>query len=227
MTPIEMKNPFLIAPSILAGDLSRLGEELKAMEQAGVDVIHLDVMDGHFVPNLTFGFPVIRKLRELTTLPFDAHLMIDNADKYLNDFKHAGADWISVHVEACPDILKTVKDIRRLGIRAGVAINPETPLERLAPALDEVDYVLVMSVHPGFEGQSFIENSFERVRQVKKMLGKRKVRIEIDGGIKAHNLEQALAAGAEIVVMGTGLFKSADYKATVFSLRILGSKRSR
>jgi ribulose-phosphate 3-epimerase len=200
-----------IAPSLLACDLSKLGEEISAIDKAGADVIHLDVMDGHFVPNITFGIPVIESVRRYSKLPFDAHLMISNADRFLDAFKRAGCDWLSVHVEACPHLNRTLQRIRELGMRAGVAINPGTSLHALDACLDDVDYILVMSVNPGFGGQSFIGNSFDRVRELKKMLGSRKVQIQIDGGIKEANIHDAAQAGAECFVVGTGFFAATDY----------------
>lgn len=208
-----------IAPSLLAADLSRLGEEIKALEAAGADVLHFDVMDGHFVPNITFGLPVIQSVRKLSKLPFDAHLMISNADAFLEDFKKAGCDWLSVHVEACPHLNRTLSQIRKLGMKAGVAINPGTSLQALDACLDDIDYVLVMSVNPGFGGQSFIENAFDRVKILKTMLKGRNVKIQIDGGIKEHNIGDAAKAGAEIMVVGTGLLAAKDYAAQIKLLR--------
>ncbi len=208
-----------IAPSLLAADLTRIKEEVAAIEKAGADVLHLDVMDGHFVPNITFGFPVIEKLRAVTKIPIDAHLMIENADRYLDEFKRVGCDWISVHVEACPHLHRTLSRIRELGMKAGVAINPGTSLATLDASLDDIDYVLLMSVNPGFGGQKFIPNSFERVREMKRKLGARKVSIQIDGGIKADNAAEAVKAGAEILVIGTGLFAEKDYGAVVRKIR--------
>lgn len=208
-----------IAPSLLAADLSRLGEEIKALESAGADVLHFDVMDGHFVPNITFGIPVIESVRKLTKLPFDAHLMISNADSFIEAFKNAGCDWISVHVEACPHLNRTLSQIRKLGMKAGVAINPGTSLQALDACLDDIDYVLIMSVNPGFGGQSFIGNAFDRVKILKEMLKGRKVKIQIDGGIKEHNIGDAAKAGAEIMVVGTGLLSAKDYAAQIKLLR--------
>ena len=210
----------LIAPSLLAADLTRLGEEVRAIEAAGADVLHFDVMDGHFVPNLTFGFPVIEALKRITKLPIDAHLMISNADAYVERFAQAGCDWLSVHVEACPHLHRTLSRIRELGMKAGVAINPGTPLSSLDAILNDVDFILVMSVNPGFGGQKFIQNSWERIRELKKKAPH--VQIEIDGGIKESNCADAIAAGAEVLVVGTGLFSTSDYAVTVKKLR--GSK---
>ncbi len=207
----------LVAPSILAADISRLGEEVRAVEAAGADVLHFDVMDGHFVPNISFGFPVIEALRKLSKLPIDAHLMIQNADAYLERFAQAGCNWLSVHVEACPHLHRTLSRIKELGMRAGVAINPGTPLSSLDAVLDAMDFALIMSVNPGFGGQKFIDGTWDRIRTLKKKAPH--VQIEIDGGIKESNAGEAAAAGAEVLVVGTGLFGTKDYKATVQKIR--------
>lgn len=206
-----------IAPSLLAADLTRLGEEVAAVEKAGADVLHFDVMDGHFVPNLTFGFPVIEALRKITRLPIDAHLMIQNADLYLERFAQAGCNWLSVHVEACPNLSRTLGRIRDLGMRAGVAISPGTPLSSIEPVLDAADFVLVMSVNPGFGGQKFISGTWDRLRELKKLAPK--VQLEIDGGIKESNAADAIEAGAEVLVVGTGLFGTKDYRQTIQNLK--------
>ncbi len=209
---------FQIAPSMLASDLSSLGEEIKQLEKAGIEVLHFDIMDGQFVPNITFGFPVLESLRKKTKLIFDAHLMIADADRYLEDFKKAGCDWLSVHIEACPHIHRTLQQIKKLGMKAGVAINPGTSLEQLNGVLDFADFILIMSVNPGFGGQSFIENSFERVKELKNRIGNRKVKIQIDGGIKKENIREAVVSGCDILVMGTGFFSFKDYKTAVAEL---------
>jgi ribulose-phosphate 3-epimerase len=210
-----------IAPSLLASDLARLGEEVRALEKAGADLLHFDVMDGHFVPNITFGLPVIESVRKCTELPFDAHLMIENADRYLEDFQRAGCNWLSVHVEACPHLNRTLNRIRELGMKAGVAINPGTSLSSLDAVLEDADYILVMSVNPGFGGQKFVPSSLDRIRELKKKLEQRKfkTKIEIDGGIKDHNIGSVVGAGAEIIVVGTGLFASKDYASAIELLR--------
>lgn len=208
-----------IAPSLLASNLSKLADEIRALETAGVDLLHFDVMDGRFVPNITFGFPVIASVRPLTKLPFDAHLMIADADRYLEDFKKAGCDWLSVHVEACPHLNRTLNRIKELGMKAGIAINPGTALSALDGALADADYVLVMSVNPGFGGQKFIPSAVERLRELKKKIGSRNIKIEIDGGVKQENTAEIVGAGAEILVVGTGLLGQKDYAATVKAIR--------
>lgn len=209
---------FQIAPSMLASDLSALGEEVKKLDKSGVEVLHFDIMDGQFVPNITFGFPVLESLRKKTKLIFDAHLMIADADRYLEDFKKAGCNWLSVHIEACPHIHRTLQQIKKLGMKAGVAINPGTSLDSLNGILDFADFILIMSVNPGFGGQSFIENSFERVSELKKRIGKRNVKIQIDGGIKKENIREAVKSGCDILVMGTGFFSFNDYKEALTQL---------
>lgn len=211
------KSKILVAPSLLAADLTRLAEEVAAVEAAGADVLHFDVMDGHFVPNLTFGFPVIEALRKITKLPIDAHLMITNADAYIDRFAAAGCNWLSVHVEACPHLHRTLGRIKELGLRAGVAINPGTPLTAIDAVLPDIDFVLVMSVNPGFGGQKFIDQTWERIRTLKRHAPH--VQIEIDGGIKESNATDAAEAGAEVLVVGTGLFGTPDYKKTIQSLK--------
>lgn len=208
-----------IAPSLLACDFGRLKEEIAKVEEAGADVLHVDVMDGHFVPNITIGFPVIESIRKITRLPIDAHLMIAEADRYLETFNSVGCDWISVHVEACPHLHRTLSRIKELGMKAGIAVNPGTSLSALDGALTDSDFVLLMSVNPGFGGQRFIANSIQRIKDLKKKIGSHNVQIEIDGGIKMENAKEVTDAGAEILVVGTGLFAQADYKATIKKLK--------
>jgi ribulose-phosphate 3-epimerase len=214
--------PIQIAPSLLAADLSRLGEEVKALDAAGADVFHFDIMDGQFVPNISFGFPVIASVRKLTRLPFNAHLMIADADRYIDAFAEVGCNAISVHIEACPHINRTLSHIRQLGMQAGVAINPGTALETLSAVLDDIDHVLVMSVNPGFGGQSFIPRSLDRLQELRRKLGNRAVTIEIDGGIKADNIGSVVAAGAQRLIIGTGLLGAKDYPAAIRKLRDQG-----
>lgn len=209
---------FLLAPSLLAADMSRLGEEIQGLEKAGADLFHFDIMDGHFVPNLTIGFAVIESLRKHTKLPFDAHLMIENADRYLEDFAKVGCNWLSVHVEACPHLNRTLTKIRDLGMKPGVAINPGTSISSLDAVLDRVDYILIMSVNPGFGGQSFIKESLQRVTHLRKILRPDQL-IQMDGGIKRENIAQVVRAGVNVVVMGTGLLACDDYTDEIQKLR--------
>jgi ribulose-phosphate 3-epimerase len=212
----------LIAPSILAADFGRLAEEVQAVASAGCDYIHVDVMDGRFVPNITVGQPVVAALRKVTTLPLDVHLMIAEPERYLESFADAGADLICVHVEACRHLHRALQQIRDLGRRPVVSLNPATPPEALACVLDVVDMVLVMSVNPGFGGQRFIPSALTKVRTLRQMLdqrGLRGVEIEIDGGIVVDNAAEVAAAGAGVLVSGTGIFHTPDYAQTISRLR--------
>jgi ribulose-phosphate 3-epimerase len=210
-----------IAPSILSADFARLGEEIRRVEEAGADLIHFDVMDGHFVPNLSIGIPVLESVRKITRLPLDAHLMIDDPERYLEAFVKAGANSISVHAEVCPDLPAIARRMRALGIRAAVAINPETPVDRVIAAAEHFDMILVMSVHPGFGGQSFIEQTVGKVRAVREEIERRglDVDVEIDGGIKIENIATVAAAGANVFVSGSGIFGKPDYAAIIAEMR--------
>ena len=207
----------LIAPSILSADFTRLGEEVQAVEAAGADWIHADVMDGHFVPNITFGPLVVAAVRKITRLPIDVHLMIESPDRYIQAFAEAGADWISVQVETCPHLNRAVQQIKEAGAKAGVVLNPSTPLSALDWVLDYTDYVLIMSVNPGFGGQAFIGNSLDKIRRLRRMIGDRGLptRIEVDGGIKENNIAEVAAAGADVFVAGSAIFGQKDYRQVI------------
>jgi ribulose-phosphate 3-epimerase len=210
-----------IAPSILSADFARLGEEVRRVEEAGADLIHFDVMDGHFVPNLSIGVPVLKSLRKITRLPLDAHLMISEPARYLKAFVEAGANSISVHAEVCGDLPGIAARIRELGARASVAINPETPVERVLAAAEHLDMILVMSVHPGFGGQGFIAESLEKLRAVRREIERRelKVDVEVDGGIKIDNIGAVAEAGANVFVSGSGIFGHENYREIIADMR--------
>lgn len=210
-----------IAPSILSADFSRLGEEIQAVERGGATILHVDVMDGHFVPNLTVGLPVVKSLAQATQLPIDAHLMISEPGRYAEQFVKAGAKMVSVHVEADAHLHRTLASIRNAGAAAGVVINPATPVESLSEALTYADYVLVMSVNPGFGGQEFIETSIDKVRRLRQMIQERGLatRIEIDGGIDLNNIGAVVSAGAEMIVAGSAVFNTKDPESAVRGLR--------
>lgn len=197
-----------IAPSILSSDFARLGSEIERAEQGGADVIHVDVMDGHFVPNVTIGPPVVASIRKCTRLPLDVHLMIEKPDRYVDDFVRAGADWISVHVEADVHLHRTLVYLRESGVRAGIAVNPGTSLASLEEVLPLADFVLLMTVNPGFGGQKFIPSSLAKIQKLKKSIATLgcETRIEVDGGIGPENLREVVAAGAEIIVAGSAVF---------------------
>jgi ribulose-phosphate 3-epimerase len=219
----NMTKPVRIAPSILSADFARLGDEVRAIEAAGADWIHIDVMDGHFVPNISMGPVVVRALRPVTTLPFDVHLMISPVDPYLDAFAEAGADTITVHPEAGPHIHRSLQHIKTLGKRAGVVLNPGTPAKMLDYLMDLVDLVLVMSVNPGFGGQSFIPNQLRKIEAIRTMIEKsgRDIDLEVDGGIDPETARQAIAAGADALVAGTATFQGGpeQYAANIRALR--------
>jgi len=215
--------PDKIAPSLLAADFARLGDEVRAVERAGADLLHFDVMDGHFVPNLSMGVPVLEAVRKVTKLPLDAHLMISEPEKYVEIFIKSGADSVSVHCEVVPDIPKMAKRIHELGARASIGINPETPIDRVIAAAEHLDMILIMSVHPGFGGQHFIPESLQKLREVRRELARRGLAldVEIDGGIKADNIADVKAAGANVFVSGSGIFGETDYARIVAHMRDL------
>jgi ribulose-phosphate 3-epimerase len=210
-----------IAPSILSADFTRLGEEIRAAEAAGADMLHLDVMDGHFVPNITIGPFIVEAIRKTTELPLDVHLMIEEPDRYLKDFISAGAAYLTVHVEASVHLHRTVQWIKESGVRAGVSLNPATPVWSLEPILPDLDLVLVMSVNPGFGGQGFIPQCMEKIRTMKKIIKDRglPVLIEVDGGVKPGNAREIMDAGADILVMGSAFFSSGDYASLMKRVR--------
>lgn len=210
-----------ISPSILSADFARLGAEIRTVAQAGADYIHVDVMDGHFVPNITIGAPVVQALRQVTELPLDVHLMIENPDLYIPDFAAAGSDIITVHQEAVPHLHRTIQLIHSLGKKAGVSINPATPASTLEMIIDEVDMILVMSVNPGFGGQSFIPSMLVKIKQLREMVDRsgRSIEIEVDGGVKADNIGEIAAAGADVFVAGSAVFNTPDYTAAINALR--------
>jgi ribulose-phosphate 3-epimerase len=210
-----------IAPSILSADFSRLGDEVRAVERAGADVIHVDVMDGHFVPNITIGPLVVQGLKKLTSLPLDVHLMIENPERYIEVFAQAGSDWITIHAEVYPNLKRMIKKIRQLNVRPGIVLKPATSLKTLYPVLDHLDLVLLMSVNPGFGGQSFIPSTLKKIERLRKIIDQNcyRLEIEVDGGVKVENIKEISKAGGDIFVVGTGIFKTKDYGETIRKLR--------
>jgi len=215
-----------IAPSILSADFSKLGAEIKSVEDAGADWIHVDVMDGHFVPNITIGPLIVEAARRATSLPLDVHLMIENPERYIADFAKAGADLISVQVEACIHLNRTIQMIKESGLRAGVVLNPSTPLSAIDWVLEDVDFIMIMSVNPGFGGQNFIPNSLDKIRTLRKMLQDRGLEalIEIDGGVNEKTIKDISDAGTDVFVAGSAIFKSTNYRKTISKFRGLIGK---
>jgi len=219
-----MARPILIAPSILSADFARLSDEVAAVERGGADLLHVDVMDGHFVPNLTVGPPIVESLKKVTKLPLDVHLMMTNADTFIAEFASAGADYLTVHVEACPHLHRTIQSIKERGVKAGVTLNPATSVHTIEEILPDVDLVLIMSVNPGFGGQKLIASCLKKVAAVRQMLDRigSRALLEVDGGVKVDNAAHVLAAGADVLVAGSAIFSSPDYAATIAALRAAG-----
>ena len=217
-----MNSNIKIAPSILASNFSKLNDEVISIENAGADFIHLDIMDGHFVPNLSFGPPIIKSLRNLTKLPFDVHLMVSNPDTLLDEYVYAGANIITVHVEACNHLARTLHYIKSKGCKAGVAINPHTDIQFIENVIEDLDLILIMTVNPGFGGQKFIKSMFKKISLVKEIISSRDIFLEVDGGITKENSKEVIDAGANVLVAGTSVFKTnqkTTYKMNIDSLR--------
>ena len=212
-------NKIKIAPSILSADFSNLATDIKKVEEAGADILHIDVMDGHFVNNITFGPALIKSIRNKSSLPFDVHLMINPADKYIDDFIAAGADTITVHIELQENISNTINQIKSKGKRAGLAINPDTDINEILPYKEIIDQVIIMSVYPGFAGQSFIEATYDRIKTLRSILNNSRVDIEVDGGVNAENSTGCVQAGCNILVAGSSVFNSNDYKKNIDDIR--------
>ena len=214
--------PIKIAPSILSADFSRLKDEIQAVESAGADWLHVDVMDGHFVPNITIGPVVVEWVRKVTTIPVDVHLMITDPDKYAPEFVNAGADWVSVHPETCrPSPRATLNKIRELGAKPSIAVNPDVPLTEVEDYFTDIDMLLMMTVFPGFGGQAFIADVLPKIEEARRNIEQRKlpVSIEVDGGIKVDNIARVVSAGGEVIVSGSGIFKTPDYEETIRQMR--------
>jgi ribulose-phosphate 3-epimerase len=211
----------LIAPSVLSADFGRLAEAVQQVEAAGADWIHVDVMDGHFVPNLTVGPPMVEALRKVTKLPLDVHLMMTNPDSFIQEFAEAGANYLTVHVEACPHLHRTVQSIKEHYVKAGVTLNPATSVTTLEEILPEADLILIMSVNPGFGGQTFIESSQQKIIRVRQMIDQANSRalLEVDGGVNVENASRVVKAGADVLVAGSAIFNSNDFKQTIHQLR--------
>ncbi|HZA55614.1 MAG TPA: ribulose-phosphate 3-epimerase [Candidatus Udaeobacter sp.] len=214
-------NRVKIAPSILSADFSRLKDEIQAVEAAGADWLHVDVMDGHFVPNITIGPVVVESIRRVTTIPLDVHLMITDPDKYAPEFIKAGADWISIHPDTCADPNASLRKIRELGAKASIAVNPDVPVENVHACLPNIDMILMMTVFPGFGGQAFIPEVLPKIEHVREIVEQRKlpIVIEADGGIKIDNIDRVVRAGAEVIVSGSGIFKTPNYRETILQMR--------
>ena len=219
-----------IAPSILSADFAHLADEIAAVEQAGADLVHVDVMDGHLVPNLTIGPPIVEALRKVTSLPLDVHLMMTNPDAFVREFADAGATYLTVHVEACPHLHRTVQSIKEKGIQAGVTLNPATPLISVQEILSDIDLLLIMSVNPGFGGQRFIARVLDKIKQARALIDRtgRSVLLEVDGGVKVDNAAAIVAAGADILVAGSAIFEAPgrDYRRVIAQLRAGGAPGS-
>jgi ribulose-phosphate 3-epimerase len=214
-------NTLKIAPSILSADFSRLKDEIHAVEAAGADWLHVDVMDGHFVPNITIGPVVVESIRKVTHIPLDVHLMITDPDKYGPEFIKAGADWVSIHPETCANPSRSLQRLRDLGAKVSIAVNPDVPLEKVVSYLTDIDMILMMTVFPGFGGQAFIPDVLPKIEQVRRIIDQRKLSIlvEADGGIKVDNIADVVRAGAEVIVSGSGIFKTPNYAETIRQMR--------
>jgi len=222
--PFMSRPSIRIAPSILSADFARLSDEVSRVEKGGADLLHIDVMDGHFVPNLTVGPPIVEALRKVTKLPLDVHLMMTNPDAFIPEFAQAGADYLTVHVETCPHLHRTVQSIKERGVKAGVTLNPATPLSAIEEILPDVDLLLVMSVNPGFGGQHFIASTLGKIARARELLDRLRSRaaLEVDGGVKVDNAADIVRAGADILVSGSAIFSSPDYGATIKAMRQAG-----